>query len=159
MTFEIPNSGSAAFSAQAEIDNVDFDILVQSLAGDGVVSGCAVTAQGTPDMTLAVAVGVVRVGRLDVNVAAGNVTITTADATNPRFDLVVVNNAGTKSVTAGTAAAVPVFPEVPANSVCLAAVYVPAADTAINSNQILSRRIAPVAIDYMAIIHAAPNFR
>mgnify|MGYP000861097264 CR=1 FL=1 len=143
--FTIPNAADAAFSAQAQIDKVDVDILVSGYAGTGVVSGCAVTAQTTPDMTLAVAAGSIKVANAIVSVASGNVTITTAHASNPRFDLVVVDNTGAKSVTAGTAAASPVFPAIPANSVVLAAVYVPANDTAINSNQIIDKRVVMTA--------------
>lgn len=140
--FTIPNEADAAFAAQAAPDKVDVDILVAGHEGTGVVSGCAVTAQGTPDMTLAVAAGTVSVAGVTAAVTAGNVTITTAHATNPRFDLVVVSSAGVKSVTAGLAAASPVFPAIPANSVVLAAVYVPANDTAIGPTQITDKRVS-----------------
>ena len=139
--FTIPNVADAFSAAQAQLDKVDLDILAAAQAGTGIVSGCAVTAQGSPDMTLAVSAGSVKVTGAEVAVSSGNVTITTAHATNPRFDLVVVNNAGTKSVTAGTASAAPVFPAIPATSVVLAAVYVPANDTAIQSNQIVDKRM------------------
>lgn len=139
--FTIPNVADAFNAAQAQVDKVDLDIVVAGVAGTGVLSGCAVTAQGSPDMTLAVASGTVKVGATVVGVTAGNVTITTAHATNPRFDLVVVNDSGTKSVTAGTAAAAPVFPAIPASSVVLAAVYVPANDTTMASNQIVDKRM------------------
>lgn len=141
MPFAIPNEADAAFAAQAAPDARDIDILVAGYAGTGVIDGCAVTAQATPDMTLAVAAGTVAVLGTTAAVTAGNVTITTAHATNPRFDLVVVSSAGTKSVTAGTAAAAPVFPAIPASSVVLAAVYVPANDTAIGSTQIVDKRV------------------
>lgn len=150
--FTIPNVADAANAAQAQVDKVDLDIVVAGVAGTGVVNGCAVTAQGSPDMTLAVASGTAKVGAAVVEVAAGNVTITTAHATNPRFDLVVVDNAGTKSVTAGTAAASPSFPAIPANSVVLAAVYVPATDTAIQSNQIVDKRMILGALFHQSVM-------
>lgn len=140
MAFTIPNNADAFHTHQAEPDSVDIAILVQALNGEGVVSGCTVTAQGSPDMTVAVAVGVVRIDNQLVTVTAGNVTVGAADGTNPRIDLITVNNAGTKACTAGTAAASPVFPAVPADSVALAAVYVPASDTTIASNQITDKR-------------------
>lgn len=139
--FTIPNVADAFAPAQAQVDKVDLDVIVAGIKGTGVVSGCAVTAQGSPDMTVAVAAGTVRVGQTVIDVTAGNATITTAHATNPRFDLVVVNNSGTKSVTAGTAAASPVYPAIPANSVVLAVVYVPANDTTIASTQIVDKRV------------------
>lgn len=59
----------------------------------------------------------------------------------PRFDLITVNSSGTKAVTAGTASSNPVFPAIPANSIVLAAIYVPAADTDIDANQIIDKRV------------------
>ena len=105
MAFTIPNQADAGVSAQAEVDSVDFDILAAAYNGNGVVSGCAVTAQGTPDMTVAVASGVVSIAGVIYSVTGANGTITTAHASNPRFDLVSINTSGTIVVTAGTAAA------------------------------------------------------
>jgi hypothetical protein len=150
MTFIVPNdSGSLAHERQAQLDQHDFSILARAHETTGVVTGCGVTAQVTPDMTVAVASGSIRwQGGSVVNVSAvSSLTIGSADPTNPRFDLVVVNNSGTVSVLAGTASTNPVFPDVTAGSyIALAAVYVPAADTAISSNQIVDKRIflAPV---------------
>lgn len=141
MPFTIPNEADAFNANQAEPDRVDVDIMVAGLAGDGVISGCAVTAQGSPDMTVAVAAGVVKVGTTVVSVSAGNVTIATADATNPRIDLVTADNAGARAAVTGTAAASPVMPAIPANRVVLAAVFVPANDTTIETNQITDKRV------------------
>lgn len=137
----IPNAPSAGFADQAEPDSIDFEILLAGLKGDGVLSGCAVTAQGTPDGTVAVASGSVRIGGTIASVSSGNVTIPTGDGSNPRFDLVAVDNAGVKSRVAGTPASNAVFPSIPANSVILAAVYVPANDSTVESNQITDKRI------------------
>jgi hypothetical protein len=141
VAFTIPNTSVAAFADQAEPDSVDIDILAAGHVGTGVVSGCAVTAQGSPDMTVAVAAGTVLVDGVPAAVSSGNVTITAAHATLPRKDIIVASNAGVKSCTAGTAAAQPLKPAIPANSVVLAEVYVPALDTAINANQITDKRV------------------
>lgn len=141
MSFIIPNVADAGDSKQAQVDKVDLDILVAGLKGDGVIVGCAVTAQGSPNMTVAVAAGLVLINNASLVVSAGNVTIATANATNPRFDLICVDNAGAKSAVAGTAAASPVFPAIPSNSSVLAAVYVPANDTTIASDQIVDKRV------------------
>tara|TARA_Y100000310_G_scaffold250871_1_gene257234 strand:- start:1028 stop:2653 length:1626 start_codon:yes stop_codon:yes gene_type:complete len=141
MAFTIPNQGDASNSLQAEPDSVDIDILVAAYSGSGVVSGCAVTAQGTPDLTVAVASGTVIVNGVRANVSGANAAIGTADTSNPRFDLITVNNSGTIATTAGTAAAIPEFPSIPANSVVLAAVLVPASDTAIQTAEIVDKRI------------------
>jgi hypothetical protein len=141
MPFTIPNESAAAFPAQARLFSSDVAQLIAAYGRTGVRSGCGVTAQGTPDMTVAVGAGSIEVAGALVSVSSGNVTITAADATNPRIDLIVADSAGTKSAVAGTPAADPTMPALPANSVALAAVYVPANDTAINSNQITDKRI------------------
>jgi microcystin-dependent protein len=144
MPFNIPNAADAEDQTQAQPDSRDFSAMIAAaFAGTGVVSGCAVTAQGTPNMTVAVAAGSVAVTGTTVAVTGGNVTITTANATNPRFDLICVDNTGTKSAVAGTPAASPVFPD-PAGKVVLAAVRVPAAASAINAAKIVDKRLAPV---------------
>jgi len=141
MAFTIPNEADAFNADQAEPDKVDLDILVAGYINNGVINGCAVSAQGSPNMTVAVAAGQVCVDGYFPFIAAANVTITTAHSTNPRIDLICADyNAGLSAV-AGTAAASPVLPAVPANNICLAAVYVPAADTTIENNQITDKRV------------------
>lgn len=157
MAFTIPNEADAFNADQAEPDKVDIDILVAAYARTGVVSGCAVTAQGTPDMTVVVAAGTSMVAGVSATVSAGNVTITAADATNPRIDLIVINSSGTKSATAGTAAANPVMPAIPASSAVLAAVYVPANDTTIASNQITDKRVLITGRTLDALLGADVN--
>jgi len=135
--FSIPDSPSAFNDHQSILFAEYLRIMVAGIDGlDCVLSGCAVTAQGTPDMTLAVAKGSVLTNGVLKAVAAANVTITTADATNPRFDLVVIDSAGAKQVRAGTPAALPLPPTRTANDVVLAAVYVPASDTTIESDHV-----------------------
>ena len=141
MAFTIPNESEAFSPFQAEFDSVDIDILVASYNGSGVVSGWAVPAQSTPDMTVAVAAGVIAVAGVRVAVSGTNKTIGTADSDNPRIDLITVNNSGTLATTAGTAATVPLLPDIPSNSIVLALVFVPANDTAIATNQIIDKRI------------------
>jgi hypothetical protein len=150
VTFDIPNLVDAGFPAQTKVWNSDWHMLGNSAGGaNGIVgTGCAVTTNG--NMTLAVAGGTVKVAGVEAAVTGGNVTITTAHATLDRIDLVVVNGSGTKSVTAGTAASTPVQPALPASSVCLASIYVPAADTVIGSTQIKDRRIVVPAATAVA---------
>ena len=139
MGFTIPNIADAGFPAQAAPDKVDLDVLAAGSGHTGVESGCAVTASS--GLTLAVAAGFVHVAGTRVTVASGNVTVTATHGSLNRFDLVVVDVTGAKSVTAGTATTDPVFPSIPASSVVLAAVYVPANDTVIASNQITDKRV------------------
>lgn len=142
MAFTIPNEAAAAFPRQAVIFQADVDALVAGQAGTGVDSGGAVTAQGAPDMTVAVAAGVARIGGVPVTIGAGNVAITAADGTHPRIDLVVVDDTGTKDAVDGTAAASPAAPALPVDVALLAQVYVPAGDTDVDANQIVDKRVA-----------------
>jgi hypothetical protein len=159
VAFTIRNAQSSN-DPQASPDKVDFDILVQGVNGEGVVSGCAVTAQGSPDMTVAVASGVVRIAGITASVTAGNVTIGAAHGSLPRFDLITVNTAGSKANTAGTANANPVYPSGGAaagSSIVLAAVYVPAADTTIGATQIEDKRVILPPAAFSLVDHATPT--
>lgn len=143
MGFTIPNDvsgGTDEQHTQAAPTTLDFAVIAAALQGDGVLSGCAATPQGSPDMTYAVAAGTVAIGGVTAAVTAANVTVTTANATNPRVDLIVVDNTGAKSVVAGTAAANPVPPAIPANSICLYTVYVAANDTTLTAAELVDKR-------------------
>lgn len=142
MAWSILDKGTPFNDAQSILFKEYLDILIAGVSGkDFVCSGCDVTAQGSPNMTVAVAAGVVCSNDVYFSVAAANGTITAAHATLPRIDLVVINNAGAIAVRAGTAAANPKPPARSANDVGLAAVYVPAADTTIENDKITGLRI------------------
>ncbi len=76
-----------------------------------------------------------------VSVTQTDTTLSAADATNPRIDLIQVD-ATTGAVTkkTGTAAASPVAPTPDAGTIVVAQVSVPANDTAITTNQITDVR-------------------
>jgi len=142
MSFTIPNAADAFNANQAEIDKVDFDILMLGMQGYSVISGLDIVQDTGSNMNVktntagtALVAGVVR--KLEAAVTA---TIGTADATNPRFDLICITNSDTLVVVAGTAAAEPVFPAIPANRTVLAAVYIPANDTEITTAQVTDKR-------------------
>lgn len=142
MSWTVSDKGEPANNIQAILFQEYLDVLVAGINGiDCVLSGCAATAQGSPDMTVAVAKGAVLTNGVLKAVAAANATITAADATNPRLDLVVINSSGALAVRAGTAAAEPKPPARTANDVALAVVYVPANDTTIAANQITDMRV------------------
>lgn len=119
----------------------------------------AVTANGTPNMSVNVAAGEAFIigteqaeqGAYHVyNDATVNKTIAAADATNPRYDLIVAKvqdaeysgatNAWSLAVVTGTPAASPADPTVPANSITLARVQVDAGVTSIVSGKITDLR-------------------
>ena len=151
MPWTVPDKGEGQNDLQSVLFQEYLEVLHAAMDGlDCVLVGCAVTAQGSPDMTVAVAKGAVLTNGVLKPVTAGNVTISTADSTNPRLDLVVVNSSGTKAARTGTAAASPKPPARTANDVVLAVVYVPASDTTIATAQIVDqrgmRRVGPILI-------------
>jgi len=117
---------------------------------DFTLSGCAVTPQGTPDMTLAVAKGSVLTSAVLHAVTAGNVTIAAAHAELSRLDLVVADSSGAKQVRQGTVSAKPALPTISSGDVPLALVYVPPGTTAIDAGKMMdvrvSRSVGPVVI-------------
>jgi len=140
VAWTIPDKGEGDSNLQSVLFQEDLEILVAGLSGvDCVVSGCAVT--GGADMTPAVASGVVISNGVWFAVTGADVTVTTADSTNPRIDLIVVDSSGALAVRAGTAASAPKPPARTANDVVLASVYVPASDTTIGTSQITDRRV------------------
>lgn len=119
----------------------------------------AVTQNGTPNMTVLVATGQVVIPGTEAtyqgaylceNRGSMSVSLAAADATNPRFDLIVArvrdaaysgatNSFAIEAVT-GTPAASPAEPATPANSWVLARVTVAALDTTITNADIVDRR-------------------
>lgn len=144
MAFRVPNRADAAYLRQAGLYSSEFDTVAQALAGDVVISGLGVSAQGSPDMTVAVAAGMSRIAGYFAYKAGENVAIAAAHATLDRIDLIVIDWNGALSRVAGTAALRPVTPAIPANSLQLAQVYVAAAVTSITSGAIIDKRPAGV---------------
>lgn len=140
----IPNDdGSAQAQYQSQLDSVDLEILVRALGGSaraGVVTGCAVNAQGSPNMTVQVTAGLVQFGNILKPITAKTVTITTAHATLPRFDLIEVNASDAGFAREGTPAVSPRFPFPDTDRVVLASVFVPAAISSIAQDKIVDKR-------------------
>src|SRR5690242_12863851 len=106
MALTIPDKGEGANDIQSIFFQEYLDAIMAGIAGsECVLVGCGVTANN--NMAPSVAKGAVLSQGVLFPVTAGTVTIGTADATNPRIDLIVVNSSGTKAVRAGTAAAAP----------------------------------------------------
>ena len=138
----LPNEADAFNADQAEPDSVDFEILLLGYERTGVVSGCAVTESSPAAQTVDVAAGTVLLTGNQITVAVqADVAVTAADGTNPRFDLITANSSGTVVITAGSAAAQPVFPAIPATSVPLATLYIPTSDNTHADNQINDKRV------------------
>jgi hypothetical protein len=153
--------------------------LVSAGGGHGVVGAgdLLVVENGTPNMSVTIAAGVAVVRGTDqgdqgvyvvANDAPVNVPITTADATNPRIDLVVAEvedteyGGGTSQlnlrVIAGTPASVPSAPTVPDSTLVLASVSVPASDTAITDSQITDLRTRAYATGATAVCKSSATY-
>lgn len=159
MALRTPPSWQQQGSHPAENDRLTMQAI---FATTGVVgaSSLAVTAQGTPNMTVNVASGwAAVVGTTQTNMgvyvayndATTILTVSTANASLPRIDLVCatvndafytgLNNNVVFQVIAGTPAASPVAPTLPANSVSLATIAVAASATTITSGNITDTRV------------------
>lgn len=141
--FIIPNASGSASTKLAEPDQVDFN----TLGNDrwGVVTGCEVLVIGTV-ATISTA-GIAVVNGAVVNVAAGQSITLGSGGSQPRFDLVGINAAGTIVSVPGTPAADPVYPDVPSNVTLLAAVYCPSGSALFDLYVSDKRRIlAPLSV-------------
>lgn len=143
--FTIPSNDTSGIAGnpQSIWMQADIDTLVAGVNGNGVSSGLCVTPQVSPNMTVAVSSGVVKIGGINVTVSGANVTISTASATYPRVDLITANTSAALTDVVGSPAQNAGAPQVPANSAVLAMVYIPALSTAITSKQIVSKRVIP----------------
>ena len=139
-----------------------FRRVFQALFGrPGIIraTDCAVTQNGTPNMSVNVAAGQVVVAGTEstsqgyylvYNDAAVNLTVAAADSTNARIDLIVAKvqdqeysgtvDAASIVVVTGTAAPTPVAPTAPSNSVILAQIAVAANATSITNAAITDKR-------------------
>lgn len=159
MTLTIPTlESSPTFDGQTVIDGTDIAALVAAESATGVLTGCGVTAQSSPNMTVQVAAGNVVINGVTVPVTAVSSLTIGAASTYDRRDIVVVNSSGTVSITAGTPCATaawsrtvnalpPVKPAIPSNSTILAEIYVAASTTSIATTNIVDKTCILVIVN------------
>lgn len=137
----------------------DVNALLAALASkEFIVTGLAVTEKGVPDMSVDVAAGTYYAnGTRVVKGAPTNLAIGASDPTDCRKDLVVGDSAGTLSIVAGAfdtkappgasgpATSRPIPPDIPANKVLIAEVWIEAGETTILDADITARGV--VALD------------
>jgi hypothetical protein len=121
--------------------STDFAAILQGIKGEGVAFGCGVSQLGTPGMAVQIASGHVVIANVEIAVTAADLTITASHNVYERCDVVVVDDAGTPSVLAGNADAASAPVAVPADSVLIAMVRIPAQDTVITNSQIMDKRV------------------
>lgn len=133
---------------QAQFDPVDFDIRTAGFGlGQGVVFGCKVTPSSPEALTFNVSQGQVVIDGVVVDVdAITDVSIPTPNATQPRFDLVLVDDTGVPFASSGTPTThSPPYPPLPDDAVCLASIYVQADLDEVLTAHIVDKRI-PVSL-------------
>ena len=141
--WSIPDKGEGVNDIQSILFQEYLDALVVGVSGvDCTVSGLAVT--GNANLLPSVSAGTAISGGSLFVVSGSTVTISTADATNPRLDLIVVTSSGALAVRAGTAAAAPKPPARTANDVLLAVAYVPATATSLTTANFVDLRVVPI---------------
>lgn len=161
MALRTPPSWLQYGSHTAQNDRLTQEAVYSSTGVIG--NGMRVTPQGSPDMTVNVdsghcsivssySLGGVYVGYND---AAVILTITAADGSNPRIDLIVatvndqayagVTNNITFQVITGTPAGSPTVPSTPTNSIALAQIAVAAGATSVTSGNITDVRVPAIS--------------
>ena len=123
------------------VQGVDIGAMNDGIAGNGVISGMAVTPSGSPDTNVSVAVGGYIANGTCMAYAGGVVACGNADATNPRWDIIQANSSGVVAVKNGTAATPAVCPAPDANNIRIANIYRAANDNAIGAADIYNSRI------------------
>jgi len=160
MALRTPPSWLQNGSHPAENDRLTMQGIV-SATGTLGASSLAPTQNGTPNMSVNIAAGwAAIVGTYQSNMgvymvyndASVNATIATANATNPRIDLVCLTiadsfytgatNTVSLTVVTGTPSVSPVVPTTPTNAIVLAQIAVGAAVTSILTANITDRRVA-----------------
>ena len=145
-----PNLGKeGASSLLANIRRRDAELHVTPgsigsvVEASGVV-GLAVTPEGSPAMSVRVAMGTAYgSGYVRANVPAGNqqVTLSAADATFPRYDAIVLTEGGSLTKREGTPGGSPSAPSLSSGDTLLAYVYVAANETTITETEIFNQRL------------------
>lgn len=107
--------------------------------------------KSTPDMGLTVEAGLLWVGSTLVNYAGGDSSSITNPISNPRIDVLQIDNAGTLSWVTGTEAASPTVPTATTGKVPLCAVYLRTTGTTIRdtdqgSGHYIYRDMRPVIV-------------
>ncbi len=175
--FTVPSETDAGYPDQSEFDTGDLRTVAGIGMGTGVISGCVVTAQVTPDDTVAVAAGQWAIRGIPVTFAGGNVNVlsgsanadgttsSAANATYYRYDLIVGNISGQVGVIHGTVPA-PAYadyvvnPQWPAYdrsvNVLLATLFIPptaAGLTGVQTSMIVAKQVDVSAGAYVSPYH------
>lgn len=103
------------------------DEIIEVNQADGIVSGMDIVP-GSDSVTFSVSAGVVRLAHklISHGATADEFTVSDGDVTNPRIDLIYIDDTNVVQVEEGTPAASPAPPAQPADTILLGYVLVPA---------------------------------
>ena len=124
------------FGFASRINNIK-----EASQGNKTEAGLAVTEQGPTALAVDIASGTAFVDHAYVSIGATSKTVTAADPTDDRLDIISLAKTGTVTYTAGTASANPIPPNLPANEILLATILVNAGATVIVNADITDNRI------------------
>jgi len=118
------------------------DNIKEAAKGNKVMSGCLVSDSAPDAMTYDMTVGRIRINDVYVAVSAvADQAVTAADGTHDRYDIVYVGENGTVDYTAGAAIANPYPPNLPADHILLAILFVENNSTVVESADVVDSRI------------------
>jgi hypothetical protein len=134
---------------KASINEIVQDLL--DTGGYGVINGGVVSAQSTANMTVQVTECALRTatGARQIGVTNSSITITAADTTNPRVDIIYIDSTGTIQYLQGTPAANPVAPSTPTGGQLLAQISVASNQTTITNSNITDCRKMLISTDQL----------
>jgi len=146
--------GSANLATKAPKTKESINEMVQDIldtGGYGIISGGVVSTQIVPNMTVQVTVCPLRTstGARQIANANTSLSITAADTTNARIDIVYVDSTGIIQYLQGTASATPVAPTTPVGGQLLAQINVTANATSITSANIIDKRKILISTDWL----------
>lgn len=114
-------------AAVTDEDLASTNLALAESTGYGIVLGCAPSISG---LTVTVGAGIVHLADgTRKEIAETNITLDSADPTNPRIDLVYITSDGTVAKITGTAAASPVVPTLPSGGISVCNVAIAAGAT------------------------------
>jgi len=112
-------------------------------ASNTVLEGLLLTGTGAQTIDLSSGFYVGSDGKSRIKAAEAGISLTAADGSNPRYDLISINDAGTITVTDGTAAAASTqtVPATPANDTVLGYIFRDTSDNTTTDNDVADLRV------------------
>ncbi len=133
-----------ADSLKGRLSATELMNIVQASKGNGILTGMDVTADSPASMNVDIAAGTFIANNVYRSYGGGSQAITAADGSNDRYDILSGKSDGTVTYTQGTAAATPLVPDLPADEILIAVIYVAAGVSVINQADICECGLCPV---------------